>query len=200
MRTRSPIPLAFTCLIFFLFSEAFPVASTLELDILEAPEIFSNSWSSRAKRQPATISTQQTVNNAGGPVPVVGQQTQNITSTADTGTSSNPQPGLVTNPSDTSNEVDCKNITTGRDNKCWAELGLSNWVNEWVADNACHTDEPFASCFLRTEGFPGLDCTGIKPSACTSPQGDNLLKEPEVFYVAYNIYGDLPKIQDPEYQ
>ncbi|KAL2038857.1 hypothetical protein N7G274_008379 [Stereocaulon virgatum] len=45
------------------------------------------------------------------------------------------------------------------------------------------------SCFLRLEGFPGLDCTGIKISACTAPQCVNLLHEPAVFYVAYNIYG-----------
>lgn len=70
------------------------------------------------------------------------------------------------------------------------ELKLTAWVEDWVNKNRCHTDEPFASCFLRLEGFPGLDCTGIKVSACTAPQGDHLLNTPEVFYVAYNIYGE----------
>lgn len=138
------------------------------------------------KRQPVTPPDQTLITPA---VPVPGQQTQNMTSTAGAGT--DPNPGVITNSPTTTatDEVDCKNITTGRDDKCWVELSLTEWVEDWVDDNTCHTEEPFASCFLRLEGFPGLDCTGIKISACTSPQGDNLLTEPEVFYVAYNIYG-----------
>ena len=139
------------------------------------------------KRDPHTAQ-----DSTGMSVPVPGQQSQNITSTAGAGDEATNAPGMITNSPVVNDEVDCKNITTGRDNRCWAELGLTAWVNEWVDANACHTDEPFASCFLRLEGFPGLDCTGIKIDACTSPQGENLLEEPEVFYVAYNIYGEFP--------
>ena len=139
------------------------------------------------KRQPATIQEQGNINSVSSP----GQQTQNATSTAGEGNGTDPDPGVITNPAATpmSDEVNCTDVTTGRDNKCWGELKLTKWVEDWVNTNACHAGEPFASCFLRKEGFPGLDCTGIKIDACTSPQGENVLKEPEVFYVAYNIYG-----------
>ena len=139
------------------------------------------------KRQPATIQQQGNINVVSAP----GQQTQNATSTAGKGNGTDPDPGVITNPGATpiSEEVNCSDPTTGRDNKCWEQLKLTEWVENWVDDNRCYHGEAFASCFLRKEGFPGLDCTGIKIDACTAPQGDNVLKEPEVFYVAYNIYG-----------
>ena len=139
------------------------------------------------KRQPATIQQQGNINVVSAP----GQQTQNATSTAGKGNGTDPDPGVITNPGATpiSEEVNCSDPTTGRDNKCWEQLKLTEWVENWVDNNRCYQGEAFASCFLRKEGFPGLDCTGIKIDACTAPQGDNVLKEPEVFYVAYNIYG-----------
>ena len=142
---------------------------------------------SQRKRQPATTQEQGSIDSVSTP----GQQTQNVTSTAGEGNGTDPDPGVITNPAATpiTDEVNCTDVTTGRDNKCWAELKLTQWVEDWVDTNACYTGEAFASCFLRREGFPGLDCTGIKIDTCTSPQGDNVLKEPEVFYVAYNIYG-----------
>ena len=132
------------------------------------------------KRQPSIPQEQSDIS-----VPVPGQQTQNINTTVGT----EDTPGMITNSPATNDEVDCRNIQTGRDNKCWDELDLTKFVEDWVIKNSCHTDEPFASCFLRKEGFPGLDCTGVKISSCTAPQGDDLSKDPEVFYVAYNIYG-----------
>lgn len=139
------------------------------------------------KRQPATIQQQGNINVVSTP----GQQTQNATGTAGEGNGTDPDPGVITNPGETptSDEVNCTDVTTGRDNKCWKELGLTQWVEEWVDTRPCYSGEAFSSCFLRKEGFPGLDCTGIKIDTCTSPQGDNVLKKPEVFYVAYNIYG-----------
>lgn len=143
--------------------------------------------SSQRKRQPATPQEQGSINSVSTP----GQQTQNVTSTAGEGNGTDPDPGVITNAAATpiSDEVNCTDMTTGRDNKCWGELKLTQWVQDWVDTNACYTGEAFASCFLRKEGFPGLDCTGIRIDTCTSPQGDNVLQEPEVFYVAYNIYG-----------
>ena len=147
----------------------------------------SQDSSPRHKRQPATVQEQGNINVVSAP----GQQTQNATSTTGQGNGTDPDPGVITNPAATpiTSEVNCTDPTTGRDNKCWAELRLTEWVEDWVDTNACYPGEAFASCFLRREGFPGLDCTGIKIDACTSPQGDNVLKKPEVFYVAYNIYG-----------
>lgn len=145
-------------------------------------------YTPRSKRQPVSTPEQGSIDSVSTP----GQQTQNATSTAGEGNGTDPDPGVITNPAATpiSDEVNCTDVTTGRDNKCWGELKLTKWVEDWVDTNACYTSEGFASCFLRKEGFPGLDCTGIKIDTCTSPQGDNVLKEPEVFYVAYNIYGE----------
>ena len=145
---------------------------------------------SQRKREPATIQQQGNINSVSAP----GQQTQNATSTAGEGNGTDPEPGVITNPAATpmTNVVNCTDVTTGRDNKCWEELKLTKWVEDWVDTNACYAGEAFASCFLRKEGFPGLDCTGVKIDACTAPQGDNVLKQPEVFYVAYNIYGKDP--------
>ena len=144
----------------------------------------------RFKRHPSTPQGQlEILPNLATP----GQQTQSITSTSGAGNGTDPGPEDITKgwPVDLSDGVDCDNVTTGRDNKCWVQLNLTQWVQEWLEDNSCHPDEPFASCFLRLEGFPGLDCTGIKINACTAPQGDNMLNKPQVFYVAYNIYGTV---------
>ena len=146
------------------------------------------------KRQPSTTQEQGSINTVSTP----GEQTQNATSTTGAGNGTDPDPGVITNPAATpiSDEVNCTDVSTGRDNKCWTELKLTQWVEDWVDTNVCYTGEAFAACFLRKEGFPGLDCTGIKIDTCTSPQGDNVLKEPEVFYVAYNIYGKYLRLFD----
>ena len=134
-------------------------------------------------RYPSTPQEQPSIN-----VPAPGLQSQNTSTTTARDTVSN-IPGMVTNSAAINNEVNCRDLTTGRDNKCWNELDLTRWLEEWMEQNTCFANEPFASCFLRKEGFPGLDCTGIKINACTSPQGIDLMRKPEVFYIAYNIYG-----------
>ena len=113
-----------------------------------------------------------------------------IMSSMTIGNNSNPPPGFIPNSNVTRDQTDCKNLRSGRDNKCWATLDLTNWVKNWVANNQCHESESFASCFLRKEGFYSLDCTGLKLDACTAPQSDLPTVTPEVFYVAYNIYGE----------
>ena len=176
----------------------FPLLAYLFIQILTAdslvvlrgrsPRLASSEQLYRSKRQPSTPQDQlEILPNLATP----GQQTQSTTSTSAAGNSTelSPEGNTKNSTVDSSDGIDCDNITTGRDNKCWAQLNLTQWVQEWLEDNTCHPNEPFASCFLRLEGFPGLDCTGIKPSACTAPQGDNMLKTPQVFYVAYNIYG-----------
>lgn len=122
-------------------------------------------------------------------------QTQNTTSTegstggAGNGTTVN-SPGYISQPGDVSgSQVDCKNLTTGRANKCWDELHLTQWVINWANNNKCYESEGFSTCFLRLNGFWGIDCSQIALNACVPPQNPNLATEPEVFYVAYNVYG-----------
>ena len=121
-------------------------------------------------------------------VPQPGEQTQNITSAAGVN-DTHVQSGVITNDNTTYPESDCRNLRTGRDNKCWEELHLTDWVRNWIATHQCYPEEPFARCFMRLEEFYALDCTGIKLDACTPPQGESLGVQVEVFYVAFNIYG-----------
>ena len=119
---------------------------------------------------------------------IPGEQPQNITDT--TGSNgTHTDPGVIINSNTTLPVTDCRNLYTGRDNKCWAELELTDWTKNWIAAHPCYPDESFARCFLRKEGFFGLDCTGLKLAACTAPQASDLASRPEAFYVAYNIYG-----------
>lgn len=135
--------------------------------------------------------------SAGNAAGIGGQasQTQNTTTTEGStggtgnGTTAN-SPGFISQPSDMDdNEVVCTNLTTGRANKCWNELKLTEWVINWANDNKCYKSEGFSTCFLRLNGFWGIDCSQIAPNACVPPQNPNLATQPEVFYVAYNIYG-----------
>ncbi len=136
-------------------------------------------------------------NSPGNAAGVRGQasQTQNYTTTEGSaggtgnGTTAN-SPGFIGQPSGLDgSQVDCTNLTTGRANKCWAELKLTQWVINWANDNKCYESEGFSTCFLRLNNFWGLDCSQIAPNACVPPQNPNLAVQPEVFYVAYNIYG-----------
>ena len=171
----------------YLFIQALTVHSLVVLHG-RSPRRASPEQSYRSKRQPSTPQDQlEILPNLATP----GQQTQGITSTSGAGNVTDPRVFTNSSPTVLPDGTDCNNITTGRDNRCWAQLNLTQWVQEWLEENTCHPNEPFASCFLRLEGFPGLDCTGIKINACTSPQGDNMLKKPQVFYVAYNIYGNI---------
>ncbi|KAF6224709.1 hypothetical protein HO173_012866 [Letharia columbiana] len=133
------------------------------------------------------------VGNAAG---IGGQasQTQNTTATdgstggTGNGTTAN-SPGFISQPGDLDDDqVVCTNLTTGRANKCWNELKLTQWVINWANDNKCYESEGFSTCFLRLNGLWGIDCSQIAPNACVPPQNPNLATQPEVFYVAYNIY------------
>lgn len=136
-------------------------------------------------------------NSLGNAAGIGGQasQTQNHTTTdgstggTGNGTTAN-SPGFISQPGDVDDDqVVCTNLTTGRGNKCWNELKLTQWVINWANDNKCYEYEGFSTCFLRLNGFWGIDCSQIAPNACVPPQNPNLATQPEVFYVAYNIYG-----------
>lgn len=117
-------------------------------------------------------------------IPTASQQSQDITLNRE----GQGQVGVVPNMQITNEKVDCLNLTTGRDNKCWEELQLTTWVHNWIERHTCYESEGFSSCFLRQVGWPELDCTGIKIPACTPPPVKPN-QDPYVWYVAYNIYG-----------
>lgn len=117
-------------------------------------------------------------------IPTATPQSQEITLNRD----GEGQPGVVPNMQITNEDVDCLNLTTGRDNKCWEELQLTTWVHDWIEGHTCYETEGFSSCFLRQVGWPELDCTGIKIPSCTPPPVKPN-QDARVWYVAYNIYG-----------
>ena len=143
---------------------------------------------SLVERQAGDGSSGSTAGNSGG-VPGATTQTQNITNTA--GANSNPgngtntqASGYIVQPTDSdSYYVNCSDITTGRANKCWDELQLTEFVQQWSNTHKCYEDEGFSTCYLRQNGFPSLDCSAIYPSACVAPQSDNLFANPKNFYV-----------------
>lgn len=135
-------------------------------------------------------------------VPIPDSQTTDETTMGPgNSTRADADPGFLTNPNTTRPEADCRNLRTGRANKCWGELNLTVWVGKWMEANRedCYLGEAFASCFTRLQGFYSLDCTGIKGDACSPPQDrDGFDQSPELFYVMHNIYGTkfIPLIRD----
>ena len=88
--------------------------------------------------------------------------------------------------------VDCRNTQTGVDPSCWFELNMTNWVRHWYETHTCNPGEGFSDCFLRSQGMPAADCTVINLQSCGVDITDQVpTSEPEIFYVLYNIYGQL---------
>ena len=127
-------------------------------------------------------------------IPTATQQSQDITGT-DGMNGTHPDPGVIPNLSITREAVNCSDPSTGRDNKCWQELQLTTWLENWIVGSTCYQDEPFVSCFLRQVGYPELDCTGIKLATCTPPPFSAGM-DPRAFYVAYNFYGMFTVVDD----
>ena len=88
-----------------------------------------------------------------------------------------------------SDRINCSDVTTGRSNKCWAELNLTDYVNNWVKNADCDQGEGFSDCFLRQYGLSNLNCSALVAGQCPAPQSPTLINDSKVFYVAYNIYG-----------
>ncbi len=130
-------------------------------------------------------------------ISVAPPQTQNTlntsnlnTSNSNTNTVNGVAPGLIGNTGSVNyQQINCSDVTTGRSNKCWNILGLTEYVQTWQKSSSCYEGEGFSGCFLRQNGFPSLDCHAISVSACPAPQSDIVNQDPRTFYVAYNIYG-----------
>ena len=146
------------------------------------------------RRRPELVNRQQAAPGAAGAgaVPVAVPQPQNVTQTTNNtnNATSGSSPGYVGNSNGlASNLVNCSDVTSGRSNTCWAQLNLTGYVKDWTNSNVCYPGEGFSTCFLRKNGFPGLDCSGISVSSCVAPQSDAVNSDAKKFYVAYNIYG-----------
>ncbi|KAL9610928.1 MAG: hypothetical protein Q9167_004406 [Letrouitia subvulpina] len=134
----------------------------------------------------------------GVPVPTSQPQNENLTSTEGATpinstvnqTIIGPAPGFIppeVNPDE--DQVDCHDTATGPAKKCWDELNLTSWVQDWLDSHYCHEHEGFSDCFLRQNGFQGMDCSGVKLDTCTVPQNEEVAsKHPEQWYVAYTIF------------
>ncbi|KAI4159470.1 MAG: hypothetical protein LQ342_006549 [Letrouitia transgressa] len=134
----------------------------------------------------------------GVPVPTSQPQNENLTSTEGATpinssvnqTINGPAPGFIppeVNPDE--DQVDCHDTATGPATKCWDELNLTSWVQDWLDSHYCHEHEGFSDCFLRQNGFQGMDCSGVKLDTCTVPQNQEVAsKHPEQWYVAYTIF------------
>ena len=107
-----------------------------------------------------------------------------------TNTSSGDVPFVVgpgTNPND--ELVNCLDVSTGRSNRCWAQLNLTGYVKDWLNNHHCYEGEGFSTCYLRQNNFVERDCSAVSLSSCTSTSYDQAGSDPRKFYVAYNIYG-----------
>jgi len=176
--------LACQVLLFFLVLHALNVAALPKTSRSEHANLPAKN--DKVDERPLVISV-ETRTAAAQDVPTGAQQSQNMYSkNGINGTTA--QPGFIPNMSGTRIEVNCSDLSTGRDNKCWDELQLNYWVANWIWKNTCYENEGFSSCFLRKVGYPELDCTGIKLATCTPPPvipG----QDTRVFYVAYSLYG-----------
>ena len=93
------------------------------------------------------------------------------------------------------------------DGACWAELGLSDWLNNWHApktcepsDNGvgcCKPNEEWSTCFLRLgKGDSGLNCTQINTNTndCTYEKGLATELDPSIYaqvrYITKTIFSE----------
>ncbi|KAL8702453.1 MAG: hypothetical protein Q9201_004377 [Fulgogasparrea decipioides] len=177
----------------YLLTFSFLALNTLQAAALPSPPRADHAApipNSHANKDPGESSSISSIigARAAAPmdVPTESQQSHSMYS-EDGMNGTTPQPGFIPNLSITREQVNCLDLATGRDNKCWNELQLTTWVENWIVGHTCYESEGFSSCFLRQVGYPELDCTGIKLATCTPPP----LKpdqDPRVFYVAFNIY------------
>ena len=100
-------------------------------------------------------------------------------------------PGLIGSQSNpNSDAVNCSDPLTGRSDDCWAQLGLSKYVSDWVETHECYPREGLARCFYRLNGLGTIDCDSISASSCVPPELPGT-SDPQLYYVAYNIYGEF---------
>ncbi|RDW56640.1 hypothetical protein BP5796_13105 [Coleophoma crateriformis] len=89
--------------------------------------------------------------------------------------------------------LDCSpSSTAGIQPECWAQLNVTNYINEWMVANstAANCDTlGFAQCFLEFNGFGGRTCNLLTRGTCDAFETISATYySPQQFYALWNIY------------
>ncbi|KAK1997192.1 hypothetical protein LX36DRAFT_701135 [Colletotrichum falcatum] len=90
--------------------------------------------------------------------------------------------------------LDCSSSSpTGLKPECWAQLNVSAYITNWLAENGTKADCDtlgFAQCFLVFNGYGGRTCDTFTRDTCdgfeTADSDDYY--SPQQFYTLWNIY------------
>ncbi|MCJ1274972.1 hypothetical protein MMC21_002771 [Puttea exsequens] len=91
-------------------------------------------------------------------------------------------------PPDQANACNNPGGVNGIEPSCWDILNMTAYTEAWwqVNQHACGMNANFSTCFFEMHNMGTMDCTGIKPGACTAPNPNGFSARD--FYIAYNIY------------
>ncbi|KAJ0160967.1 hypothetical protein CTA2_7002 [Colletotrichum tanaceti] len=93
-------------------------------------------------------------------------------------------------------QFDCSpSSSTGLRGQCWAQLDVSKYIRDWLAENATKADCDtlgFAQCYLEFNGYGGRTCDTLTRDTCAGfeTRGDEaeLYYSPQQFYTLWNIH------------
>ena len=154
-------------------------------------EKFGSLWKRQTTAASSSPGDVSVANGQGAANNLTGSVTTNSSGAAGNNTSGT-VPGLIGNEGNPNSRfINCSDLSTGRANKCWEELNLTQYVRDWLKNSVCAAGEGFASCYLRQNKLYAHDCSHISVSSCPAPESDALSEDPRAFYVAYNIYCEL---------
>ena len=107
-------------------------------------------------------------------------------------------------PNEQTSHTNCTDDSSTYSEKCWAELGLSEYTKKWINytptcegnmmdSMCCEKHEPWAKCFLRlARGDARMDCTVLNDQNCVNTGDMSKTLDPSIYnhvrYVAKNIY------------
>ncbi|KAL9601653.1 MAG: hypothetical protein Q9219_002373 [cf. Caloplaca sp. 3 TL-2023] len=93
--------------------------------------------------------------------------------------------------SNTSNPMDCNDLSWNLRPDCWNALNIPLWLTEWWNTNVetCEAhNASFASCFQQMAGVQQQQCDTIGPGLCAFPTNLTAFS-PQQAYVLYSIFG-----------
>ncbi|KAK6222072.1 hypothetical protein QIS74_04327 [Colletotrichum tabaci] len=92
-------------------------------------------------------------------------------------------------------EIDCSpSSSTGLKSECWAQLNVSSYITNWLAENGTRADCDnlgFAQCFLAFNGYGGRTCDTFSRDTCEGFEtmgSEATYSSPQQFYTLWNIY------------